>query len=148
MLMIWCFICAHRTEPAYVAQTFRFKTRVQRLNSMEASARANINFLEQLYIFHRQQEHGGIRITIPTVNHRPVDLWRLKKEVNQLGGYNQARLQLFHCRLRRQLMFCCSVGLSLSQVVSRCQASRVRSQVESGGFVSNQDGIQQNYPTF
>jgi [histone H3]-trimethyl-L-lysine4 demethylase len=77
---------------AVIVQTFRFKTRVQRLNSMEASARANINFLEQLYIFHRQQEHGGVRITIPTVNHRPVDLWRLKKEVNQLGGYIQARV--------------------------------------------------------
>jgi hypothetical protein len=58
---------------------------------MEASARVSINFLEQLYIFHRQQEHGGIRITVPTVNHRPVDLLRLKKEVNQLGGYYQVR---------------------------------------------------------
>ncbi|KAF7793618.1 hypothetical protein EIP86_004732, partial [Pleurotus ostreatoroseus] len=36
-------------------ETFRFKTRLQRLNSIEASSRAKVNFLEQLYRFHEQQ---------------------------------------------------------------------------------------------
>lgn len=66
-------------------QTFRFKTRLQRLNSMEASARANLNFLEQLYIFHRQQKNSNV--SIPVIGTKPVDLWRLRKEVNVLGGY-------------------------------------------------------------
>ncbi|PBL02905.1 hypothetical protein ARMGADRAFT_955558 [Armillaria gallica] len=66
-------------------ETFRFKTRLQRLNSIEAASRAKINFLEQLYRFHKQQ--GNARVVIPTINHKPLDLWLLKKEVNKLGGY-------------------------------------------------------------
>lgn len=53
---------------------------------MEASARASLNFLEQLYIFHRQQGSSGI--AVPNIGGRPLDLWRLKREVTTLGGYN------------------------------------------------------------
>lgn len=70
-------------------QTFRFKTRLQLLNSMEASARASLNFLEQLYIFHRQQ--GIKEIIVPTVQGKPIDLWRLRKEVSGAGGYAKVR---------------------------------------------------------
>ncbi|KAG6813425.1 hypothetical protein H0H92_011122 [Tricholoma furcatifolium] len=66
-------------------ETFRFRTRLQRLNSIEASSRAKLNFLEQLYQFHKQQ--GNPRIVIPTINHKPLDLWLLRKEVHKLGGY-------------------------------------------------------------
>ncbi|KAK4058769.1 hypothetical protein OIO90_000215 [Microbotryomycetes sp. JL221] len=66
-------------------ETFRFKTRLQQLNSMEASARASLNFLEQLYLFHRQQGHRNV--TIPTVAGKPIDMWRLKREVTQHGGH-------------------------------------------------------------
>ncbi|KAF8504202.1 hypothetical protein JB92DRAFT_2968040 [Gautieria morchelliformis] len=66
-------------------ETFRFKTRVQRLNSIEAASRAKLNFLEQLYRFHKQQ--GNARVSIPTINHKPLDLWLLRKEVQNLGGY-------------------------------------------------------------
>lgn len=52
---------------------------------MEASARASLNFLEQLYIFHRQQ--GSKDIDIPTIGNKPLDLWKLRKEVTALGGY-------------------------------------------------------------
>ncbi|KIP08343.1 hypothetical protein PHLGIDRAFT_35021 [Phlebiopsis gigantea 11061_1 CR5-6] len=68
-------------------ETFRFKTRLQRLNSIEASSRAKINFLEQLYRFHKQQ--GNPRVSVPTINHKPLDLWLLRKEVHGLGGYEQ-----------------------------------------------------------
>lgn len=68
-----------------LAQTFRFKTRLQQLNSMEASARASLNFLEQLYLFHRQQGSSGI--SIPTIGNKPLDMWKLKREVSNLGGY-------------------------------------------------------------
>ncbi|GAA6012387.1 hypothetical protein JCM11491_004316 [Sporobolomyces phaffii] len=67
------------------SETFRFKTRVQQLNSMEASARASLNFLEQLYLFHRQ--HGSSGMVIPSIVGKPVDLWRLKREVGAIGGY-------------------------------------------------------------
>ncbi|GAA6061785.1 hypothetical protein JCM10212_001391 [Sporobolomyces blumeae] len=66
-------------------ETFRFKTRLQQLNSMEASARASLNFLEQLYLFHRQ--HGSSGMVIPSIMGKAVDLWRLKREVGNLGGY-------------------------------------------------------------
>ncbi|EMD40413.1 hypothetical protein CERSUDRAFT_111018 [Gelatoporia subvermispora B] len=66
-------------------EKFRFKTRLQRLNSIEACARAKVNFLEQLYRFHKQQ--GNPRVSVPTINHRPLDLWLLRKEVHRLGGY-------------------------------------------------------------
>ncbi|THH02163.1 hypothetical protein EW026_g654 [Hermanssonia centrifuga] len=67
-------------------ETFRFKTRLQRLNSIEASSRAKVNFLEQLYRFHKQQ--GNPRVSVPTINHKPLDLWLLRKEVHKLGGYD------------------------------------------------------------
>ncbi|KDR84060.1 hypothetical protein GALMADRAFT_219890 [Galerina marginata CBS 339.88] len=67
-------------------ENFRFKTRLQRLNSIEASSRAKLNFLEQLYQFHKQQ--GNPRVVVPTINHKPLDLWLLRKEVQRLGGYD------------------------------------------------------------
>lgn len=55
---------------------------------MEASARASLNFLEQLYIFHRQQ--GSMdRIAVPSVHGKPVDLWKLKRAVTDEGGYTE-----------------------------------------------------------
>ncbi|CAG7848720.1 Lysine-specific demethylase 5C; AltName: Full=Histone demethylase JARID1C; AltName: Full=Jumonji/ARID domain-containing protein 1C; AltName: Full=Protein SmcX [Serendipita indica DSM 11827] len=66
-------------------ETFRFKTRVQRLNQVEASSRAKISFLEQLYRYHKQ--HGQMRIIVPTINHATLDLWLLRKEVQKLGGF-------------------------------------------------------------
>ncbi|KAG5639694.1 hypothetical protein H0H81_005877 [Sphagnurus paluster] len=66
-------------------ESFRFRTRLQRLNSIEASSRAKLNFLEQLYRYHKQQ--GNIRVAVPTINHKPLDLWLLRKEVQKMGGY-------------------------------------------------------------
>lgn len=52
---------------------------------MEASARSSLTFLEQLAVFHRQQK--GPKATIPIIDGKTVDLWRLRKNVNELGGY-------------------------------------------------------------
>ena len=57
---------------------------------MEASARANLNFLEQLYIFHRQ--HKNCKVTIPVIADKPINLWQLRKEVGTLGGYDAVSL--------------------------------------------------------
>ncbi|CAE6467287.1 unnamed protein product [Rhizoctonia solani] len=66
-------------------QTFRFKTRLQRLNSIEASSRAKMSFLEQLYRYHDQ---GANRPSVPLINHQPLDLWLLRREVQRRGGYD------------------------------------------------------------
>ena len=84
-------LCLRHCSPRH--QTFRFKTRLQRLNSIEASSRAKINFLEQLYRYHKQQ--GNPRVSVPTINHKPLDLWLLRKEVHKLGGYEQVRARLW-----------------------------------------------------
>lgn len=86
------FLCL-AYDPTF--QTFRFKTRLQRLNSIEASSRAKLNFLEQLYQYHQQQ--GNPRVSVPTINHKPLDLWLLRKEVNKLGGYEAVCVLLCVC---------------------------------------------------
>ncbi|WWC67689.1 uncharacterized protein I206_101601 [Kwoniella pini CBS 10737] len=67
------------------AETFRFRTRLQRLNQLEAASRAKINFLDQLSMFHNQSSEN--EITIPKIDRQPLDLWKLRKEVNKSGGY-------------------------------------------------------------
>ncbi|ORZ22711.1 JmjC domain, hydroxylase-domain-containing protein [Lobosporangium transversale] len=68
-------------------EVFRFKTRIQRLNSMEGQTRTNLNYLEQLYKFHRQQGHPVYKI--PQLDKRPMDLYQLRKEVAARGGYQK-----------------------------------------------------------
>ena len=63
--------------------TFRFRTRVQRLNELSAERRVAQNYIEQLEQFHAQQGHG--RVYIPQLCHRPVDLYALKHAVNVHG---------------------------------------------------------------
>ncbi|QRV73270.1 histone demethylase JARID1 [Ceratobasidium sp. AG-Ba] len=67
------------------SETFRFKTRLQRLNSIEASSRAKMSFLEQLYRYHEQ---GASKVSVPMINHQPLDLWLLRREVQRRGGYD------------------------------------------------------------
>lgn len=52
---------------------------------MEASARANVNFLEQLAAFHTRRT--GPEVTIPVIQGQTLDLWRLQRCVHELGGY-------------------------------------------------------------
>lgn len=66
-------------------ERFRFRTRVQRLNSLSADARATLNYQEQLQKFHSQQ--GKARVSIPVIDRRPLDLYQLKLAVKQAGGF-------------------------------------------------------------
>ncbi|GJJ76629.1 [histone H3]-trimethyl-L-lysine4 demethylase [Entomortierella parvispora] len=68
-------------------ETFHFKTRIQKLNTMEGQTRTNLNYLEQLYKFHHQQGHPVFKI--PRLDKRPMDLFQLKKEVAARGGYHK-----------------------------------------------------------
>ncbi|PWZ02363.1 PLU-1-domain-containing protein [Testicularia cyperi] len=67
-------------------QTFRFRTRVQRLNSLSADARASQNYQEQLQKFHAQQ--GRKRVSVPRIDGRLVDLYQLKLVIASFGGYD------------------------------------------------------------
>ncbi|WVO18096.1 hypothetical protein L204_105797 [Cryptococcus depauperatus] len=70
---------------ALATKTFRFKSRLQRLNQLEAASRAKLNFLEQLSMFHMQQ--GDAKAHIPLIDRQPLDVWKLRREVNKSGGY-------------------------------------------------------------
>ncbi|KAF8977172.1 hypothetical protein BGZ46_007589, partial [Entomortierella lignicola] len=76
-------------KPPFALDTevFRFKTRIQKLNSMEGETRTNLNYLDQLYKFHRQQGHPVLKI--PQLDKRPIDLFRLRKDVAANGGYQK-----------------------------------------------------------
>jgi hypothetical protein len=56
-----------------------------------------VNFLEQLYRWHKQQ--GNPRVAVPTINHKPLDLWLLRKEVRKLGGYETVQISSYCCIL-------------------------------------------------
>ncbi|KAK6339375.1 hypothetical protein TWF718_008795 [Orbilia javanica] len=68
-------------------ERFHFKTRRQELNSVEGGTRANLNYLDQLNKFHSQ--HGMTLNRYPSVDKRPLDLYRLKKAVDIRGGFDK-----------------------------------------------------------
>ncbi|EIN10782.1 hypothetical protein PUNSTDRAFT_125473 [Punctularia strigosozonata HHB-11173 SS5] len=91
-------------------EIFRFKTRVMTLNSIEASSRAKLNFLEQLYRYHKQQ--GNPRVSVPTINHKALDLWRLRREVHDRGGYEEVTRHKLWAEIGRALGYTGIPGLS------------------------------------
>ncbi|KAF2754810.1 PLU-1-domain-containing protein [Pseudovirgaria hyperparasitica] len=68
-------------------EKFHFKTRRQALNSVEGGTRANGNYLDQLQKFHRN--HGTNLNRFPSVDKRPLDLYKLKKAVECRGGFEK-----------------------------------------------------------
>ena len=68
------------------SDTFKFRTRLQRLNSLEAASRATMNLVEQLTMFHLQQ--GDPAVEIPIIDRERLNLWKLRKEVNKAGGHH------------------------------------------------------------
>ncbi|KAI8808902.1 hypothetical protein BJ742DRAFT_806826 [Cladochytrium replicatum] len=75
----WKPDCALDTE------TFWFRTRIQKLNSMEGASRATLNCLDQLHKFHSQ--NNTVFNRVPTIDKKPVDLAKLRKEVSSRGGF-------------------------------------------------------------
>ncbi|ODV91226.1 hypothetical protein CANCADRAFT_31936 [Tortispora caseinolytica NRRL Y-17796] len=64
---------------------FNFKVRKQELDTLEASSRDNLNFLDQLHKFHAQ--NGTSIRRHPRYNGKDIDLYTLKKCVDSFGGY-------------------------------------------------------------
>ncbi|PSK36664.1 Lid2 complex component lid2 [Elsinoe australis] len=82
-------------NPDFAIDTTRFHFRVRRqeLNSVEGGTRANLNYLDQLAKFHRQ--HGTSLTRFPSVDKRPLDLYKLKKAVESRGGFESV------CKLKK-----------------------------------------------
>ncbi|KAG1292260.1 hypothetical protein G6F66_007116 [Rhizopus arrhizus] len=74
----------YKPEFCLNTENFRFKTRLQKLNSMEGETRANVNYLEQLTKYHILTGKPVVRV--PQLDKRPIDLYRLKNEVASRGG--------------------------------------------------------------
>ncbi|KAJ5563000.1 hypothetical protein N7535_002554 [Penicillium sp. DV-2018c] len=74
-------------QPTFAIDTerFHFKTRRQELNSVEGGNRANMNYVDGLAMFHKQ--HGTNYSRLPSVDKRPLDLYKLKKAVESRGGF-------------------------------------------------------------
>lgn len=68
-------------------ERFHFRTRKQALNSVEGGTRANLNYLDQLAKFHRSRGNNLNRF--PSVDKRPLDLYKLKKAVETRGGFDR-----------------------------------------------------------
>ncbi|KAH8591422.1 PLU-1-like protein-domain-containing protein [Bisporella sp. PMI_857] len=74
-------------------ERFHFKTRKQELNSVEGSTRANLTYLDQLAKYHKQ--NGTNLNKFPSVDKRPLDLYKLKKAVESRGGFDKV------CKLKK-----------------------------------------------
>lgn len=71
-------------EFAVDTERFHFRTRKQEINLVEGSNRTNLNYLDQLAKFHKQ--FGTQLNRFPSVDKRPLDLYKLKKAVEVRGG--------------------------------------------------------------
>ncbi|TVY52644.1 Lid2 complex component lid2, partial [Lachnellula cervina] len=82
-------------KPDFAIDTerFHFRTRKQELNSVEGSTRANLTYLDQLAKYHKQ--HGTNLNRFPSVDKRPLDLYKLKKAVETRGGFEKV------CKLKK-----------------------------------------------
>ncbi|KAL4903438.1 hypothetical protein BDW74DRAFT_156396 [Aspergillus multicolor] len=124
-------------QPTFAIDTerFHFKTRRQELNSVEGGmpprsallaaggtpelssnpdpgTRANLNYLDQLAKFHKQ--HGTNLNRFPSVDKRPLDLFRLKKAVEVRGGFEQVCKTKKWAEIGRDLGYSGKIMSSLS----------------------------------
>ncbi|PSN75415.1 PLU-1-domain-containing protein [Corynespora cassiicola Philippines] len=93
-------------------ERFHFRTRRQELNSVEGGTRANLNYLDQLAKFHKQ--HGNSLTRFPSVDKRPLDLYKLKKAVETRGGFDRVCKQKKWAEIGRDLGYSGKIMSSLS----------------------------------
>jgi len=101
-------------NPPFAIDTerFHFRTRRQELNSVEGGTRANLNYLDQLAKFHKQ--HGNSLTRFPSVDKRPLDLYKLKKAVETRGGFERVCKQKKWAEIGRDLGYSGKIMSSLS----------------------------------
>jgi histone demethylase JARID1 len=74
--------------------------------------RTNLNYLDQLAKFHKQ--HGNSLTRFPSVDKRPLDLYKLKKAVETRGGFNRVCKQKKWAEIGRDLGYSGKIMSSLS----------------------------------
>ncbi|PUU77665.1 PLU-1-like protein-domain-containing protein [Tuber borchii] len=109
-------------EFAVDTERFHFRTRRQELNSVEGGnfnpqapndcTRANLNYLDQLSKYHKQ--HGTNLNRFPSVDKRPLDLYRLKKAVEIRGGFSNVCKHKKWAEIGRDLGYSGKIMSSLS----------------------------------
>ncbi|KAK1144338.1 hypothetical protein N8T08_005490 [Aspergillus melleus] len=124
-------------QPTFAIDTerFHFKTRRQELNSVEGGmpprsatsaaggtpqpssdpnpgTRANLNYLDQLAKYHKQ--NGTNLNRFPSVDKRPLDLYKLKKAVEVRGGFDQVCKMKKWAEIGRDLGYSGKIMSSLS----------------------------------
>lgn len=111
-------------------QRFHFRTRRQELNSVEGGkstlsnkieydtdfcfkgTRTNLNYLDQLAKFHKQ--YGTNLNRFPSVDKRPLDLYKLKKAVEVRGGFEKVCKDKKWAEIGRDLGYSGKIMSSLS----------------------------------
>ncbi|KAJ2653255.1 hypothetical protein IWW40_000621 [Coemansia sp. RSA 1250] len=110
-------------NPPFALDTkrFRFRTRIQQLNSLEGKTRTNLNYLDQLYKFHAQQ--GQPLTKVPQLDHRPIDLFGLRHEVAVRGGYQKVNGEKRWAEIGRVMKYdrktCTSMSNSLKSTYQK-----------------------------
>ncbi|KAJ5517810.1 Zinc finger PHD-type [Penicillium expansum] len=129
-------------QPTFAIDTerFHFKTRRQELNSVEGGKgsysgyqaapawrmapqrgsdphsnignRANMNYVDGLAMFHKQ--HGTNYSRLPSVDKRPLDLYKLKKAVESRGGFESVCKTKKWAEIGRDLGYSGKIMSSLS----------------------------------
>ncbi|KAJ5906681.1 uncharacterized protein N7473_003597 [Penicillium subrubescens] len=101
-------------QPPFAIDTerFHFKTRRQELNSVEGGNRANMNYIDGLAMFHKQ--HGTNYSRLPSVDKRPLDLYKLKKAVEVRGGFESVCKTKKWAEIGRDLGYSGKIMSSLS----------------------------------
>ncbi|KAJ5104644.1 Zinc finger PHD-type [Penicillium alfredii] len=74
--------------------------------------RANMNYVDQLAMFHKQ--HGTNYSRLPSVDKRPLDLYKLKKAVETRGGFEQVCKTKKWAEIGRDLGYSGKIMSSLS----------------------------------
>ncbi|KAI9740516.1 MAG: hypothetical protein M1834_005096 [Cirrosporium novae-zelandiae] len=82
-------------DPPFAIDTerFHFRTRKQELNSVEGGTRTSLNYVDQLQKFHKLT--GTNLNRFPSVDKKPLDMYKLKKAVEVRGGFDAV------CKLKK-----------------------------------------------
>ena len=58
--------------------------------------RTNLSYMDSLMKFHQQQGEKSLN-KLPQVNHKPLDLFKLKCKVTEFGGYEKVYSSARYC---------------------------------------------------
>ncbi|KAJ1944641.1 hypothetical protein EC988_005936, partial [Linderina pennispora] len=83
--------------------------------------RTNLIYLDQLYKFHSQQGHPLTKV--PQLDHRPIDMFDLRNEVNMRGGFHKVNSEKRWAEIGRVMKYdrktCTSMSNSLKSTYQK-----------------------------